>query len=246
MEPTEPPPAAPQGSVGPVHARLSLAHPLNDPLGFVMRSWVSVVVLCLLLAVPAHAQESNSGDCTVSAMRLDSGASAPERARAPDNTARSEQVAVTHPRPAAAVSPSTDAERSVQNIITNDGLHVVHFWAPWCSNSRNELANGWAGLVEANPEVSFTFVTVWNDGNAGTSMLDDYNLPDRVTEVTQPGLDPSNNEATRRRSFLTHPVTWIPSTWIFHNNGELAFAMNYGEMNMSTLQSLINTTRKDW
>jgi hypothetical protein len=67
-----------------------------------------------------------------------------------------------------------------------------------------------------------------------------------VTTVAQPDLGPSDNEQNRRRSFLTHPVTWIPSTWIFHNNGELAFAMNYGEMEMSTIQSLIDATRTDW
>jgi hypothetical protein len=173
-------------------------------------------------------------------MRLDTDASAP------DSTARVPQGAVTTARPAAAVSPTTDAERYVQDVITQDGLHVVHFWAPWCSNSRNELDNGWAGLVAANPSVTFTFVTVWNDGADGASMLDNYNLPDRVTEVTQPDLGPSSNEDNRRQSFLTHPVTWIPSTWIFHNNGELAFAMNYGEMDMSTLQSLIDATRTDW
>jgi hypothetical protein len=64
--------------------------------------------------------------------------------------------------------------------------------------------------------------------------------------VTQPDLGPSDKEANRRQSFLTHPVTWIPSTWIFHNDGELAFALNYGEMKMQTIQSLIETTRKDW
>ena len=159
---------------------------------------------------------------------------------------RSESPEVTAPKPATSVSPTTDAEAYVQNVIRKDGLHVVHFWAPWCPNSTSELENGWADLVADNPDVTFTFVTVWNDGEDGASVLDDYNLPDRVTEVTQPDLGPSDTESNRRQSFLTHPVTWIPSTWIFHNNGELAFAMNYGEMEMSTIQSLIDATRADW
>ena len=154
--------------------------------------------------------------------------------------------AVTDPTPAASVSPTTDAEAFVQDRIEKDGLHVVHFWAPWCPNSENELDNGWANLVADNPDVTFTFVTVWNDNEKGTAVLDDYGLPDRVVEVTQPDLGPSDDESNRRYSFLGLPVTWIPSTWIFHENGELAFAMNYGEMEMETIQSLLDATNADW
>lgn len=153
---------------------------------------------------------------------------------------------VTDPTPATSVAPTTEAETYVQNVISKGGVHVVHFWAPWCSNSRSELKNGWSDLVRDNPEVTFTFVTVWNDGEAGPSLLDEHDLPERVREVTQADLGPSNDESNRRRSFLSHPVTWIPSTWIFHNNGELAFAMNYGEMEMNTIQSLLDVTRTDW
>lgn len=156
------------------------------------------------------------------------------------------QVDVTNPTPATSVAPTTEAEQTVQNVISQDGVHVVHFWAPWCSNSKGELKNGWAALVRKNPDVTFTFVTVWNDGESGSSVLDDHNLPDRVKELTQPDLGPSNDESNRRQSFLTHPVTWIPSTWIFHNQGELAFALNYGEMKMDTIQSLLDVTEKDW
>ena len=197
--------------------------------------------LCLFVALPAHAQQS-SDNCQASAslsLNTDAGADSA-------STTLTKQTAVTNPRPAVSVSPTTEAEAYVQNVIQNDGLHVVHFWAPWCSNSKRELTNGWASLVANNPDVTFTFVTVWNDGESGASLLDNNNLPDRVTEVTQPDLGPSNTESNRRRSFLTHPVTWVPSTWIFHNNGELAFAMNYGEMKMRTIQSLLDATRKNW
>jgi thiol-disulfide isomerase/thioredoxin len=149
-------------------------------------------------------------------------------------------------RPAVSASPRTDAASYVQEVISQDGVHIVHFWAPWCENSRVELKAGWPALVRQNPEVTFTFVTIWNDGESGTSLLEAYDLPDRVTEVTQPDLGPSGVESNRRRAFLSHPVTWIPSTWIFHNNGELAFALNYGEMDMSTLQQLIDATQEDW
>lgn len=153
---------------------------------------------------------------------------------------------ITDATPAVSVSPTTEAEARVQDRIRTDGLHVVHFWAPWCSNSLHELENGWAQLVADNPNVSFTFVTVWNDNERGTAVLNNYDLPDRVVEVTQPDLGPSNDVSNRRRSFLSLPVTWIPSTWIFHKNGELAFALNYGEMKMHTIQSLLDATRADW
>ena len=163
-----------------------------------------------------------------------------------DGTPMAKRSAVTDPRPAASVSPTTDAEAFVQDRIKKDGLHVVHFWAPWCSNSENELANGWTDLVANNPDITFTFVTVWNDDETGSAVLNEYDLPDRVATVVQPDLGPSDNEANRRQSFLSHPVTWIPSTWIFHNNGELAFAMNYGEMEMNTIQSLLDATSAEW
>ena len=71
-------------------------------------------------------------------------------------------------------------------------------------------------------------------------------MPDRVSTLTLPDTGPSDNEELRRRQFLGFPVTWSPSTWIFHKNGELAFAMNYGEMEMDTIQQLIDNTRADW
>jgi thiol-disulfide isomerase/thioredoxin len=204
-----------------------------------MLRWTLLCVLTLGLACPTQAQESNA-DCQAGSLNLsDSDGQA-------SSTTQTKQTAVTDATPAVSATPSTEAETQVQNIIADDGLHVVHFWAPWCSNSKAELNNGWASLVRDNPNVTFTFVTVWNDGTADTATLDEYNLPGRVTTVAQPDLGPSDNESNRRRSFLTHPMTWIPSTWIFHNNGELAFAMNYGEMEMSTIQSLIDATRTDW
>jgi hypothetical protein len=31
-----------------------------------------------------------------------------------------------------------------------------------------------------------------------------------------------------------------------HENGELAFALNYGEMSMETIQHLLDATQADW
>ncbi|WP_251980373.1 thioredoxin family protein [Salinibacter ruber] len=208
-------------------------------------SLLALLSLALMAVAPAHAQEA-SEECTVGQLEMTSSSSASPGTRPDSSATLAKRSTVTDPRPAVSVAPTTEAESFVQDRIEEDGLHVVHFWAPWCANSRNELDNGWAGLVADNPDVTFTFVTVWNDDESGAAMLNDYNLPDRVVEVTQPDLGPSDKEANRRYSFLGLPVTWIPSTWIFHSNGELAFAMNYGEMEMQTVQRLLDATSADW
>ena len=147
---------------------------------------------------------------------------------------------------AAEPAARTEAEARVQAIVSGEGIHVVHFWAPWCSNSLAELERGWSAFVERNPDVTFTFVTVWNDGESGRATLNEYALPGTVVEITQPDFGPSDDLGQRRRQFLGLPLTWIPSTWIFRNGGELAFALNYAEMEMSTLQHLVDVTKEPW
>lgn len=147
------------------------------------------------------------------------------------------------PAPDASMTP---AEKRVADLLKEDGIHVVHFWAPWCDNSIAELRNGWYELVERHPDVSVTFVTVWSDGQSGRETMDRYGLPARVVELTQEDFGPSEDRAQRRRSFLGLPVTWIPTTWVFHENGELAFAFNYGELEMDQLDRAIAATRSAW
>jgi len=195
------------------------------------RSLFFTVLLTVLLVSPTWAQSESdsSDDCAVGALDM--------------STAN---ASLQSEAPAAATAEATAAaEARVQSIIAQDGIHVVHFWAPWCSNSRSELANGWDELVTRNGDVSFTFVTVWNAGKDGAPTLNTYGLPNRVNELTLPGGS-ETNRTDRVRSFLGLPVTWIPTTWIFHNNGELAFALNYGEMRMATLQRLIDATAQPW
>lgn len=202
--------------------------------------WALILSIGLLGTSPVLAQQSNA-DCEVQSLSLDGTSES-----SPSSPATARQPAVTDATPAVSVSPSTNAEARVQEVIEEDGIHVIHFWAPWCSNSKRELKSGWTELVAAHPNVTFTFVTVWNNGDDGAALLDEYGLPDRVTAIPQPDLGPSGDESNRRKSFLSHPVTWIPSTWIFHNNGELAFALNYGEMDVGTIESLLKTARKNW
>ena len=156
-------------------------------------------------------------------------------------------------QPASSDAPSvldstsmTAAEKRVADILREEGIHVVHFWAPWCDNSIVELRAGWYELVERHPEVSFTFVTVWNDGASGRETLDRYGLPARVVELTQEDFGPSDDKAQRRYSFLGLPMTWIPTTWVFHRGGELAYAFNYGELEMEQLDRAIEDARSAW
>ena len=140
----------------------------------------------------------------------------------------------------------TPAEQAVRDRVREDGVHVVHFWAPWCDNSISELRQGWYEAIEANEDVSFIFVTVWNDGAAGQETLDRYAIPARVTVLTQEDYGPSDDETNRRRRFLGLPVTWIPTTWVFRDNGELAYAFNYGELTMNQLQEALDGARSEW
>jgi len=189
-----------------------------------LRHLAAVVVVCALCAAPTVAQNA--------------------AAQTPSSGPSSNDV--TNPTPAVTADAPTEAEQTVQELLKEDGVHVVHFWAPWCPNAKNELGAGWGDLIRNNENVSFVFVSVWSDGKDGASVLSQYDIPDRVTTLTLPDTGPSDDKDKRRREFLGLPFTWTPSTWIFHKNGELAFAMNYGEMKMSTVQTLIDNTQADW
>ncbi|MDX1439019.1 MAG: thioredoxin [Rubricoccaceae bacterium] len=140
----------------------------------------------------------------------------------------------------------TETERVVSDIIQQDGIHVVRFWNPECGNSRSELQHGLYEVVEANPDVTWTFVTIWNDDESGQDVLDQYFIPESVTVLVQPDDGPSSDRANRRREFLDLPITWTPTTRIYHRNGQLAYAFNYGELRPEALQEALDNTRNDW
>src|SRR5207248_775451 len=82
------------------------------------------------------------------------------------------------------------AEQKVAEAIKSPELSVVHLWAPWCSNCQTELKNGgWLKMVKDNPQVKFYFVSVWNDGGDGKSMLSKFQIADQanVTVLADPG-----------------------------------------------------------
>lgn len=140
----------------------------------------------------------------------------------------------------------TDAERAVLDRIAREGLHVVHLWAPWCPNSTGPLARGWADLLRREADVSFTFVTVWNDGRSGRDVLARLGLADHAVEVTAPGTGSREDRSGRTRTFLGLPLPWVPTTWLFHRGGELAYAFQYGELEAADLGRTLGWLRRDW
>ncbi|MDX1545842.1 MAG: thioredoxin family protein [Rhodothermales bacterium] len=141
----------------------------------------------------------------------------------------------------------TDTEQQVQALLEEGGTVVVHFWAPWCHNSRNEYAGGfWPGVIAAHDDVRFVFVTVFNDGRLSSDVLDDAGIPSDVVRLAQPDYGPSNKRRNRRQTFLGLPLTWTPTTWIFNRRGRLAYAVNYGEVDAALMQTLLAKVGTDW
>ena len=142
----------------------------------------------------------------------------------------------------------TDTERAVEAAIAQPGVHVVHFWAPWCGNSRAEFEAGWYEVVEANPDVSFSFVAIWNDGRDSADRLARYGITagDHVAVYAQPDRGPTADRSLRRRTFLGLPLTWTPTTWVFNRDGQLAYAFNYGEVSPDMLATAIEHARDEW
>ena len=143
--------------------------------------------------------------------------------------------------PLFAASP---AEQQLAEAVKAPGVSVVHLWAPWCSNCQSELkSGGWLKTVKANPEVKFFFVSVWNAGDDGRAMLTKYEL------ANQPNVtilaDPGPRGAGKIKRFLDFPLSWIPSTWVF-KEGELFYALNYGEMRFDVLQQFLADSNSKW
>ena len=148
---------------------------------------------------------------------------------------------------ASAPEDPTATEAAVAATIATDGVHVVHLWAPWCGNSRAELEHGtWYEAIEAHPDVSFSFVTIWNDGRDGADMLRRYGVPERAAVYAQPDRGPSADRDLRRTTFLGLPLSWTPTTWVFNRGGKLAYAFNYGEVSPAQIALAIEHARNAW
>lgn len=145
---------------------------------------------------------------------------------------------------APALLANSPVEDQVAGAIKKPELHVVHLWAPWCSNCQAELkTGGWAKMIKANPQVKFYFVSVWNNGEDGRAALAKFEI------TNQPNVtilaDPGPRGAGKIRKFLDLPLSWIPATWIF-KGGDLRYALNYGEVRFDVLQQILADSNSEW
>ena len=137
------------------------------------------------------------------------------------------------------------AETDVREAIKSDGLTLVHLWAPWCSNCQAELkSGGWVKIAKENPKTKFVFVSVWNGGDDGRSMLEKFGLADLPNVVVLADPGPRRGD-DRIKQFAGLPLTWIPTTWIY-KGGDLQYAMNYGEIRFPILQQFLSDSRDEW
>jgi thiol-disulfide isomerase/thioredoxin len=137
------------------------------------------------------------------------------------------------------------AEQKVLEAIKSPELSVVHLWAPWCSNCQAELkSGGWLKMVKDNPQVKFYFVSVWNGGGDGKSMLSKFQIADQpnVTVLADPG--PRRGDA-KIKQFAGMPLSWIPTTWVY-KGGDLYYALNYGEVRFPVLQQFLEDSKSEW
>ncbi|MBC7365820.1 MAG: thioredoxin [Undibacterium sp.] len=136
-------------------------------------------------------------------------------------------------------------EQQVAEAIKSPGVTVVHFWAPWCSNCAAELAkSGWSTFIDTNAEVKFIFVTTWHD-EIGREVLAKNGVGTQSNFELLLHPNPSRKAGDRTTRFLGLPLTWVPSTWIFRE-GELRYALSYGEVRFPILQQLIRDTGDKW
>jgi thiol-disulfide isomerase/thioredoxin len=140
--------------------------------------------------------------------------------------------------------PKSAGQKAIDAIKSPD-LTVVHLWAPWCSNCQVELkSGGWLKIVKSNPQVKFYFVSVWNDGGDGKSMLQKFRIADQpnVTILADPGPRSGDNKI---KEFAGMPLSWIPTTWVY-KGGDLRYALNYGEVRFDVLQQFLEDSKSEW
>ena len=142
-------------------------------------------------------------------------------------------------------SPSGLVERRLSAIVGSPQVTVVHFWAPWCPNCRNELSNaGWSGMIAANPNVHFVFVTVWNAAD-GSDVLAKFGVGGEPNFQLLLHPNTSRKREDKVTAVLGLPLTWIPTTWVFRD-GRMRYALNYGELRFPVLQQMIADTTGKW
>src|SRR5438552_17316174 len=107
------------------------------------------------------------------------------------------------------------AEQQVLDAVKAPELTVVHLWAPWCSNCQVELeSGGWLKMAQENPKTRFIFVSVWNNGNDGHAMLDNFGLTNQSHVTITADTVPRTGEVENKH-FAGFPLSGIPTTGVY-------------------------------
>jgi len=145
----------------------------------------------------------------------------------------------------AADSTLLPVEQQVRDFTNAPQTTVVHFWATWCPNCRAELASqGWKQIIEANPDTHFVFVTLWSDDD-GRATLAKYGIGEQknFTLIAHPSH--SRKKEDRVSAFMGQSIAWIPAAWVY-KEGQMRYALNYGEIRFPILQQFIEDTSNKW
>ncbi|MDB6127069.1 MAG: hypothetical protein JWM35_965 [Verrucomicrobia bacterium] len=136
-------------------------------------------------------------------------------------------------------------EDEVAAAVKGPQVTVVHFWAPWCPNSKAELSKEkWSTFLGLNGDVKFIFVTV-RSMDDGRALLKENGLEQQgnLSILHHPNHVKKGEGVIQ--SFMDIPITWVPTTWVFRD-GELRYALNYGEVRFPLLQQLIRDAAEKW
>lgn len=136
-------------------------------------------------------------------------------------------------------------EQEVTAAVKGPQVTVVHFWAPWCPNSKAELAkDGWGTFLDLNADVKFIFVTVRSTDD-GKALLTEHGVGKQANLTLLHHPNHVRKGEGVIQTFMDIPMTWVPTTWVFRD-GQLRYALNYGEVRFPLLQQLIRDSANAW
>ncbi|MCF3650500.1 TlpA family protein disulfide reductase [Synoicihabitans lomoniglobus] len=138
---------------------------------------------------------------------------------------------------------TAEFEQRLADEVGKPGVSVVHFWATWCPNCWREHDNdGWKNFIEANPEVTVIFVSIWGSKENDAAELAKYGLGDQPNLKIMRHPNQARRGADRMVTLLGKEVTWIPTTWVYRE-GTQRYAINYGEVRFEMLQQMTDDSR---